>query len=158
MNTVRSRSGIDPNFGRAVARWFWEMGTPGGLVDFPALLTAMAGAGYRGWVVVESDQSVSWEQPLTQLTRPGTPVVVNIDAESLAIRVTVTPFLRGKDFLLVVQGEVRQVGGSGARGSTSLQSLLVPAGEPIAFFPLGRNPGESGRQMIVRIRVELQHE
>lgn len=107
--------------------------------------------------VVERDQSVTWEQPLTQITRPGTPVVVNIDAESLSIRVTVTPFLRGKDFLLVVQGEVRQVGGSGARGSTSLQSLLVPSGEPIAFFPLGRSPGD-GRQMIVLIRVEQQHE
>lgn len=42
---------------RAVARWFFEMGTPGGLVDFPALLTAMQGAGYRGWIVAESDQS-----------------------------------------------------------------------------------------------------
>lgn len=42
---------------RAVERWFWEMGTPGGLVDFPALLAAMQAGDYRGWIVVESDQS-----------------------------------------------------------------------------------------------------
>ena len=42
---------------REVPRWFWEMGTPGGLVDFPALLAAMKEAGYDGWIVVESDQS-----------------------------------------------------------------------------------------------------
>lgn len=42
---------------RQVARWFYEMGTPGGLVDFPALLSAMRDAGYAGWIVVESDQS-----------------------------------------------------------------------------------------------------
>jgi inosose dehydratase len=42
---------------RAVARWFWEMGTPGGLVDFPALAAALQAAGYQGWVVAESDQS-----------------------------------------------------------------------------------------------------
>jgi inosose dehydratase len=42
---------------RAVARWFWEMGTPGGLVDFPELLAAMQVAGYQGWIVAESDQS-----------------------------------------------------------------------------------------------------
>ena len=42
---------------RAVARWFWEMGTPGGLVDFPGLFAAMQASGYRGWIVAESDQS-----------------------------------------------------------------------------------------------------
>lgn len=42
---------------RAVARWFFEMGTPGGLVDFPGLLGAMQAAGYQGWLVAESDQS-----------------------------------------------------------------------------------------------------
>ena len=108
--------------------------------------------------VVERDQSVTWEQPLTRVTRAGTPVVVNINAESLAIRVTVTPFVRGADFLLVVQGDVKQVGESGTRRSSSLQSLRVPPGEPIAFFPLGREPGESGRQMVVMMRVEFQDE
>jgi inosose dehydratase len=42
---------------REIPRWFFEMGTPGGLVDFPAMLAAMKARGYRGWVVVESDQS-----------------------------------------------------------------------------------------------------
>ena len=36
-------------------RWFWEMGTPEGLVDFPALMRAMKKHGYRGWVSVEHD-------------------------------------------------------------------------------------------------------
>ena len=108
--------------------------------------------------VIERDQSVSWEQPLSRVTRAGTPVVVNIDAESLAIRVTVTPFVHGIDFLLVVQGEVKQVGDSGIRRSSSLQSLLVPPGESIAFFPLGREPGDTGRQMVVMIRAEFPRE
>lgn len=103
--------------------------------------------------VVEPDQSVSWEQPLSKECRPGTPVVVNIDAEGLSIRVTVTPFVQGEAFLLVVQGEVRQKKATGVRGSSTVQSLLVPPGEPIAYFPLGRG-GEGARQMVVFIRVE----
>jgi inosose dehydratase len=43
---------------REIARWFYEMGTPGGLVDFPALVAAQHRQGYGGWVVVESDQSL----------------------------------------------------------------------------------------------------
>lgn len=42
---------------RQIERWFWEMGTDGGLVDFPALHQALIESGYDGWVVVESDQS-----------------------------------------------------------------------------------------------------
>lgn len=42
---------------REVTRWFWEMGTSGGLVDFPALLSALRASRYDGWIVVESDQS-----------------------------------------------------------------------------------------------------
>jgi inosose dehydratase len=38
-------------------RWFWEMGTPQGLVDFPALYRAMKKAGYTGWVSVEHDKA-----------------------------------------------------------------------------------------------------
>jgi inosose dehydratase len=45
-----------------IDRWYFEMGTPGGLVDFPALLNAMKQHGYDGWVVVESDQSPHVEE------------------------------------------------------------------------------------------------
>jgi inosose dehydratase len=41
---------------RKIRRWFSEMGTPEGLVDFPALLRAMKEFGYPGWVIVESDK------------------------------------------------------------------------------------------------------
>jgi inosose dehydratase len=41
---------------RAIPRWFCEMGTPEGLVDFPGLLAAMQELGYAGWVIVESDK------------------------------------------------------------------------------------------------------
>ena len=47
---------------RDVSRWYYEMGTPGGLVDFPALLAAMNAQGYDGWVIVESDQSPHVEE------------------------------------------------------------------------------------------------
>ena len=107
--------------------------------------------------VVEPDQSVSWEQPMSQVTAPGTPIVVKIDADPLKIRITVTPFVRGKDLLLVVQGDVRQDGPDGSRRSTTLQSLHVPPGEDIVYFPLGR-AADSTRQMVVLLRVDFQDE
>jgi inosose dehydratase len=42
---------------REIGRWFWEMGSPGGLVDFPGLLKSIKGHNYDGWIIVESDQS-----------------------------------------------------------------------------------------------------
>jgi inosose dehydratase len=47
---------------RGIERWYYEMGTPGGLVDFPALTQALVAHGYDGWVVVESDQSPHVEE------------------------------------------------------------------------------------------------
>ncbi len=102
--------------------------------------------------IVEQDQSVSWEQVLSQPTAPGNPVVVKIDADPLKIRISVTPFVREHDLLLVVQGDVVQRGPGGVSKSTTLQSLHVPPGEDIAYFPLGRSSDE--RQMVVILRVE----
>jgi inosose dehydratase len=42
---------------RGVERWFFECGTPGGLVDFPALLAALRADGYSGWLVFESEHT-----------------------------------------------------------------------------------------------------
>ena len=42
---------------KTTPRWFWEMGTDGGLVDFPALFKAMKAYGYEGWVGVEHDKA-----------------------------------------------------------------------------------------------------
>lgn len=42
---------------RGIQRWFWDMGTPGGLVDFPRLVKSLQSHGYDGWIVVEGDQS-----------------------------------------------------------------------------------------------------
>jgi len=47
---------------RQIDRWFYEMGTPGGLVNFPALVKAMNQHNYDGWVVAESDQSPHAEE------------------------------------------------------------------------------------------------
>jgi sugar phosphate isomerase/epimerase len=38
-------------------RWFYEMGTPGGLVDFPAMMQALKAHNYQGWVGVEHDKA-----------------------------------------------------------------------------------------------------
>ncbi len=40
-----------------VDRWFCECGTRGGLVDFPALVSALRADGYSGWLVFESEQT-----------------------------------------------------------------------------------------------------
>ena len=39
------------------SRWFWEMGTKGGLVDFPRLMKALKEFEYKGWVSVEHDKA-----------------------------------------------------------------------------------------------------
>ena len=50
--TVRVRGGA-----RGVPRWFAEPGADGGLVDAAAVVRALLGVGYDGWIVFESDQS-----------------------------------------------------------------------------------------------------
>jgi inosose dehydratase len=47
---------------RGIERWYYEMGAPGGLVDFPSLTRSLLAHGYDGWVVVESDQSPHVEE------------------------------------------------------------------------------------------------
>jgi inosose dehydratase len=41
--------------GRRIERWFFELGTEGGLVDVKAFVAALRERGFPGWVVVESD-------------------------------------------------------------------------------------------------------
>lgn len=43
--------------GRRIQRWFFELGTPGGIVDPVAVVETLDAVGYDGWVVVESDQT-----------------------------------------------------------------------------------------------------
>ncbi|MEV6488792.1 TIM barrel protein [Actinoplanes sp. NPDC051633] len=38
-------------------KWFYEMGTPDGLVDFEAMMTAVRDNDYRGWISVEHDKA-----------------------------------------------------------------------------------------------------
>lgn len=47
---------------RGIERWFYEMGTPGGIVDFRALYRSMKGFDFDGWVVAESDQTPHAEE------------------------------------------------------------------------------------------------
>ncbi len=42
---------------RKIERWFWEMGRPEGLVDFPALFKSIKAHSFDGWIMAESDQS-----------------------------------------------------------------------------------------------------
>lgn len=41
--------------GRRIERWFYELGTEGGLVDVAGFVAALRENNYHGWVVVESD-------------------------------------------------------------------------------------------------------
>ncbi|HEU4347648.1 MAG TPA: sugar phosphate isomerase/epimerase [Actinoplanes sp.] len=41
--------------GRRIERWFFELGTDGGLVDVKAFVAALRERNFPGWVVVESD-------------------------------------------------------------------------------------------------------
>ena len=42
---------------KTTPRWFWEMGTEQGLVDFPALFKALKHYDYHGWLTVEHDKA-----------------------------------------------------------------------------------------------------
>lgn len=42
---------------RGIERWFYECGTRGGLVDFPALAERMHARAWTGWAVCESEQT-----------------------------------------------------------------------------------------------------
>ena len=44
---------------QGIERWFWEMGLPGGLVDFPSLINSIRQHNYAGWIVVECEQSLN---------------------------------------------------------------------------------------------------
>ncbi len=47
---------------REIERWFFEMGTHSGLVDFRGLMKSIKQHNYDGWIVVESDQSPHVEE------------------------------------------------------------------------------------------------
>jgi sugar phosphate isomerase/epimerase len=52
------RTPPDPERAAATThRWFWEMGTAEGLVDFPKLMKALKDLGYTGWLSVEHDKA-----------------------------------------------------------------------------------------------------
>jgi len=51
------RAPADAELNASVKRWFWEMGTPEGLTDFPALFAAIEKHGYDGWIGVEHDKA-----------------------------------------------------------------------------------------------------
>jgi len=38
-------------------RWFWQLGTPKGLVDFPSLMEALKRHSYQGWISTEHDKA-----------------------------------------------------------------------------------------------------
>ena len=50
---------------RQIGRWFSEMGTSKGLVDFPALTAAMVQHGYDGWIVVEATAARRRSRPVS---------------------------------------------------------------------------------------------
>lgn len=51
------RAPVDAELNASVKRWFWEMGTPEGLADFPGLFSAIEKHGYDGWIGVEHDKA-----------------------------------------------------------------------------------------------------
>jgi sugar phosphate isomerase/epimerase len=42
---------------KTTPRWFWEMGTEAGLVDFPNFFKAIKHYNYEGWITVEHDKA-----------------------------------------------------------------------------------------------------
>lgn len=44
---------------RNILRWFYPMGSPGGLVKFPALMESLKKHNYQGWIMAESEQHLN---------------------------------------------------------------------------------------------------
>ncbi len=60
VDTTQYRLPPNPEIFSNVDRWFWEMGTPEGLVDFPALFRGLKEYNWRGWVSVEHDATTDY--------------------------------------------------------------------------------------------------
>ena len=102
--------------------------------------------------VVEGPQSVAWESASLRYTVPGNPVGVKLVGSNVVILVQITPFEDGKGGLVLVsQGQVWVRRGEGDLSyRTTLDSVSVRYGEPVHFFPLGRDPGGKAP-----IRIEI---
>lgn len=102
--------------------------------------------------VVEGEQSAAWESASLRYTVPGNPVGVKLVGSNVVILVQITPFEDGKGGLVLVsQGQVWVRRGEGDLSyRTTLDSVSVRYGEPVLFFPLGRDPGGKAP-----IRIEI---
>ncbi|BDZ44476.1 sugar phosphate isomerase/epimerase family protein [Naasia aerilata] len=67
-----------------VDRWFYEMGTPGGLVDFPALMREIVTSGYDGWLTVEHDKADTFGGSYAEATCVAKWYIDNVLAEAQA--------------------------------------------------------------------------
>jgi len=65
-----------------VDRWFYEMGTPGGLVDFPALMREIVSSGYDGWLTVEHDKADTFGGSYAEATCVAKWYIDNVLAEA----------------------------------------------------------------------------
>ncbi len=102
--------------------------------------------------ILDGEIVVIWEKVLVQDTQAGRPIVINLEAGGVHIRLTATAFSAADGrFLVVVQGVIRESQDGRESLRTSVQSLVLPLGGRALYYPLGRDLQGARHQMAVEI-------
>ena len=102
--------------------------------------------------ILDERVQVIWEKTLIQNTKAGKSVVVNLEAGGVHVRLTATAFAAAEgQFLIVVQGLIRASEEGRESLRSSVQSLLIPLGGRVFYYPLGRDQQGARHQMAVEI-------
>ncbi len=102
----------------------------------------------------EGPASAAWASDSVRYTVPGNPVSVKLVGSNVVILVQLTPFDNGKGGLVLVsQGQIWYRRGEGELSyRTTVDSVALKLGEPVIFFPLGRDPaGRAPMRLIISV-------
>lgn len=104
---------------------------------------------------ITEQRQIDWSNQVDQDTLSGEPVVVRIQGDNFLLKVTLTGYSRDESsLLLVAQTEVVFQDGSRKALNKSLLSQVVRLGNPVVYFPMGKDRKSSeGHSMEMEILI-----
>ncbi|HOX14091.1 MAG TPA: hypothetical protein P5117_09890 [Spirochaetia bacterium] len=102
--------------------------------------------------VPESPTAPAWEAREVKSTLPGSAVSVKLVGESLAVLIHVTPYQGPEGLMLVTQAQVWIKDKDSVHYHTTLNTLKVAFGEPVAFYPLGEGKGKAPLRVVIVVQ------
>jgi hypothetical protein len=110
--------------------------------------------------VVEGGEEDLWNSSNSRVTIPGRPVGFRLTGENVVVVMNFTPYSRqspegGRSLILLAQGMIWvNVPGEGAHYRSTMQTIPMEFGEPVYFFPLGRDA--PNQESCLEILLELR--